>query len=129
MLSDDTISLRHLPRRSSKNCDLQLFGSNDRFKANYSIDIPYYFHAFPSNVFQFLHWFWVFIFKRYDGNKRLTDCIILLINKRRVLFVSAAHIKLIIIDVSTLLFTWNHSTQFSKLPIEYLLLHGCIIMT
>ena len=37
MLSDDTISLRHLPRRSSKNCDLQ-FANNDRFKANYSID-------------------------------------------------------------------------------------------
>ena len=38
MLSDDTISLRHLPRQSSKNCDLQ-FANNDRFKANYSIDI------------------------------------------------------------------------------------------
>ena len=37
MLSDDTISLRHLPRRSSKNCDLP-FANNDRFKANYSID-------------------------------------------------------------------------------------------
>ena len=37
MLSDDTISLRHLPRQSSKNCDLQ-FANNDRFKANYSID-------------------------------------------------------------------------------------------
>ena len=38
MLSDDTISLRHLPRRSSKNCDLH-FANNDRFKANYSIDV------------------------------------------------------------------------------------------
>ena len=37
MLSDDMISLRHLPRRSSKNCDLQ-FANNGRFKANYSID-------------------------------------------------------------------------------------------
>ena len=37
MLSDDTISLRHLPRRSCKNCDLQ-FENNDRFKANYSIE-------------------------------------------------------------------------------------------
>ena len=37
MLSDDTISLIHLPRRSSKNCDLP-FANNDRFKANYSID-------------------------------------------------------------------------------------------
>ena len=37
MHSDDTISLRHLPRRSSKNCDLQ-FANNDRCKANYSID-------------------------------------------------------------------------------------------
>ena len=37
MFPDDTISLRHLPRRSSKNCDLQ-FANNDRFKANYSID-------------------------------------------------------------------------------------------
>ena len=38
MLSDDTVSLRHLPRRSSKNCDLQ-FANGDRFKANYSVDI------------------------------------------------------------------------------------------
>ena len=37
MLSDDMISLRHLPRRSSKNCDLQ-FANTDRFKANYNID-------------------------------------------------------------------------------------------
>ena len=37
MLSDDTLSLRHLPRRSSKNCDLQ-FANSDRFKANYSVD-------------------------------------------------------------------------------------------
>ena len=57
-VSDDTISLRHLPRRSSKNCDLQ-FVNNDRFKANYSIDyvkiIP--FLAFP-HLFSFL--FWIF---------------------------------------------------------------------
>ena len=37
MLSDDTDSLRHLPRRSSKNCDLQ-FANTDRFEENYSID-------------------------------------------------------------------------------------------
>ena len=37
MLSDETISLRHLPRRSCKNCDLQ-FANSDRFKENYSID-------------------------------------------------------------------------------------------
>ena len=37
VLSDDTNSLRHLPRRSSKNCDLQ-FVNFDRFKENYSID-------------------------------------------------------------------------------------------
>ena len=37
MLSDDTVSFRHLPRRSSKNCDLQ-FANGDRFKANYSVD-------------------------------------------------------------------------------------------
>ena len=33
--------MRHLPRRSSKNCDLQpanVDGQTDRFKANYSID-------------------------------------------------------------------------------------------
>ena len=36
----DTKNLRHLPRRSSKNCDLQ-FANTDRqldFKENYSID-------------------------------------------------------------------------------------------
>ena len=41
VLPDDTISLRHLPRRSSKNCDLQSANvdwQTDRFKANYSID-------------------------------------------------------------------------------------------
>ena len=48
--SDDTISLRHLPRRSSKKCDLQ-FANNDRFKANYSID--YLFCVF------FYHFDWV----------------------------------------------------------------------
>ena len=37
MLSADTNSLRHLPRRSSKNCDLQ-FANSDRFKENCSID-------------------------------------------------------------------------------------------
>ena len=36
MLSVDTYSMRHLPRRSSKNCDLQ-FANSDRFKENYSI--------------------------------------------------------------------------------------------
>ena len=33
MLSVDTNSLRHLPRRSSKNCDVQ-FANSDRFKKN-----------------------------------------------------------------------------------------------
>ena len=40
ILSDDTNSYRHFPRRSSKNCDL-LFANTDRqdrFKENYSID-------------------------------------------------------------------------------------------
>ena len=34
---EDTISLRHLPRRSNKNCDLP-FANVDRLMANYSID-------------------------------------------------------------------------------------------
>ena len=34
---EDTISLRHLPRRSSKNCDLQ-FANSDRLKANYCVN-------------------------------------------------------------------------------------------
>ena len=38
VLSADMNSLRHFPRRSSKNCDLQ-FANSDRFKENYSIDI------------------------------------------------------------------------------------------
>ena len=38
MLSDDTVSLRYLPRRSSKNYDLQ-FANGDRFKTNYSVDV------------------------------------------------------------------------------------------
>ena len=39
MLSADTDSLRHLPRRSSKNCDMQ-FANTDRQTdlENYSID-------------------------------------------------------------------------------------------
>ena len=37
MISVDMNSLRHLPRRSSKNCDLQ-FANCDRLKENYSID-------------------------------------------------------------------------------------------
>ena len=37
MLSDDTLSLRHLPRRWSKNWDLE-FANCDRFKTNYSVD-------------------------------------------------------------------------------------------
>ena len=37
MLSVDTNSLRHLPRRSSKNCDLE-FANTDKLKENYSID-------------------------------------------------------------------------------------------
>ena len=36
-MSVDTNSLRHLPRRSCKNCDLQ-FANTDRLKENYSID-------------------------------------------------------------------------------------------
>ena len=47
MLSNDTISLRHLTRRSSKNCDLP-FENNDRFKANYRID----WNSFPQTVVQ-----------------------------------------------------------------------------
>ena len=39
MLSDDTNSLRHLPIRSSKNCDLEL-ANTDRLMENYSIDDP-----------------------------------------------------------------------------------------
>ena len=41
MLSDDTVSMRHLPRRSSKNCDFP-FANSDRFKANYSVDMKLY---------------------------------------------------------------------------------------
>ena len=37
MLSNDTVSLRYLPRRSSKNYDLQ-FANGDIFKTNYSVD-------------------------------------------------------------------------------------------
>ena len=37
MLSVNTNSLRHLPKRSSNNCDMQ-FANNDRFKENYRID-------------------------------------------------------------------------------------------
>ena len=39
MLPDDTVSLRYLPRRSSKNYDLQI-ANGDRFKTNYSVDDP-----------------------------------------------------------------------------------------
>ena len=42
MLADDTNSLRHLPRRSSKNCDLKFDNSTDRFKENYSIDVSHF---------------------------------------------------------------------------------------
>ena len=41
VLSVDTNSLRHLPRRPSKNCYLQFANidrQTDRFKENYSID-------------------------------------------------------------------------------------------
>ena len=41
MLSVDTNILRHVPRRSSTNCDLQFANTNiqtDRLKENYSID-------------------------------------------------------------------------------------------
>ena len=37
LLSVDTNSLRHVPKRSSKNCDLR-FANIDRFKKNNSID-------------------------------------------------------------------------------------------
>ena len=37
MLSVDTSNLRHLPRRSSNNCDLE-FANTDRLKEDYSID-------------------------------------------------------------------------------------------
>ena len=37
MLSDNTLSLRHLPRRWSKNCYLE-FANGDRFKTHYSVD-------------------------------------------------------------------------------------------
>ena len=40
MLSDDTNSLRHLPRRSSENCDLQ-FANIDRRNENYSIGVSH----------------------------------------------------------------------------------------
>ena len=40
MLLVDTNSLRHLPRRSSKNCDMQVaIPATDRLKNNYSIYI------------------------------------------------------------------------------------------
>ena len=38
MLSVDTNSLIHLPRQSSKNCDLE-FANTDILKENYSIDV------------------------------------------------------------------------------------------
>ena len=38
MLSADTDSLRHLPRRSSENCDLQFANADRQLKENYSID-------------------------------------------------------------------------------------------
>ena len=36
-IPDDTVSLRYLPRRSSKNYDLQI-ANGDRFKTNYNVD-------------------------------------------------------------------------------------------
>ena len=41
MHSVDTNSLRHLSRRSSKNCELQ-FANSDRFKENYIDDDSIY---------------------------------------------------------------------------------------
>ena len=50
MLSDDTISLRHLPRRSSKNRDLP-FADNDILKANYSRHYYYYYYYYiPDDI-------------------------------------------------------------------------------
>ena len=49
MLSDNTISLRQLPRWSSKNCDLQ-FANNDRFKANYCIDNTSQLQLMEGNI-------------------------------------------------------------------------------
>ena len=42
----DAISLRHLPRRSSENCELHsanVARQTDRLKTNYSVDIPLIF--------------------------------------------------------------------------------------
>ena len=50
VLSVDTNSLRHLPRRSSQNCDLQ-FANSDRFKENYSIDFNCCTHDGLSHKF------------------------------------------------------------------------------
>ena len=47
MPSDDTNSLRHRPRRSRKNCDLQ-FANSDIFKENYSKD----YYSYGERVFQ-----------------------------------------------------------------------------
>ena len=46
MLSDDTLSLRRLPSRSSKNYDLQ-FANGDRFKANDRVDARFMFFTPP----------------------------------------------------------------------------------
>ena len=60
VLPDDTISLRHLPRRSIKNCDLQsanVDGQTDRFKANYSIDI----HNIYIYIYIYIYMIYIYI--------------------------------------------------------------------
>ena len=52
MLSDDTVSLRYLPRRSSKNYDLQ-FANGDRFKTNNSVDTIHKIIVLVNNVKRF----------------------------------------------------------------------------
>ena len=54
--SDDTNSLKHLPRRSSKTCDMQ-FADTDRFMENYSIDV---------NLFSFI------LFSKDDRSRLLS---------------------------------------------------------
>ena len=48
-----TVRERHLPRRSSKNCDLQ-FANTDRFRENYSIEIASHIRLSQHNLGQFI---------------------------------------------------------------------------
>ena len=52
MLSDDTVSLRYLPRRTSKNYDLQ-FANGDRFKTNNSVDTIHKIIVLVNNAKRF----------------------------------------------------------------------------